>query len=138
VLTTGERVRLHNRSGSSATNQTIMGIWDAANHPIPLSRYHFVENDIEHNDENSRNLGLMTVWQVDANYNFTGFQYANADGAGHIDINNPAIGAFLHIDSSNYAAPARSETFSSVLAITNPNEGRGVSPSSSGLLHSLD
>ncbi len=103
LATTGERVTIHNRFGSSATSQAILEIQAANGDVIPLNRYTANMGD----EAGLRQLPLMDVWQVDRDYNFTGMKYAYADGRGRVMIHNPFLGETLTLDSSDYRAPSR-------------------------------
>lgn len=106
-MTTGEQIMLHDKSGSSKTNRGIIGIYDEYGTEIPLSDYFLDNNDLGKLED----LPLMSVWEVDRDYNFTGTKYAWAEGDGRITIYNPHIGSTIEIDSSDYKNPKRTETY---------------------------
>ena len=104
LASTGERVVIHNRFGSSATDQAILEIRAPDESKIPLNTYM-----ADMRDKGAlRQLPLMDVWQVDRDYQFTGMKYAYADGRGRVVIYNPFLGQTLTLDSSNYREPTRS------------------------------
>jgi hypothetical protein len=105
MATTAETVVIHNRFGSSATDQAILELRSATGEKIPLNRYLADMGNIE----KLREIPLLDVWQVDRDHGFTGLKYAHADGHGRIVLHNPLIGQTLTLDSSDYRAPARWE-----------------------------
>ncbi len=105
MATTAETVVIHNRFGSSATDQAILELRSAAGEKVPLNRYLADMGNIE----KLREIPLLDVWQVDRDHGFTGLKYAHADGHGRIVLHNPLVGQTLTLDSSDYRAPARWE-----------------------------
>ncbi len=104
MATTGETIVIHNRFGSSATDQAFFQMLNEDGFPVSING-HSANN--AHLEE-LRSLPLMDVWQVDRNYQFTGRKYAYADGHGRVTVNNPFVGENLAIDSADYRFPARS------------------------------
>lgn len=114
VMTTGERLVLNELLDNVERNPAIVEIRNAQNRVIPADRYRF--NDA--NEESNRHLPLMSVWQTNRAYGYTGFQYAYADGNGRIDVNNPHIHASLSIDATDVHRPFRRESSLDVDAVT--------------------
>jgi hypothetical protein len=104
LATTGESVLIHNRFGSSATDQAILELRSAAGENIPLNRYLADMRD----KEALRAIPLLDAWQVDRDHGFTGLKYAHADGHGRVTLHNPFVGQTVWMDSSNYKEPTRS------------------------------
>jgi DNA-binding beta-propeller fold protein YncE len=136
LASTGERVTIHNRFGSSATNQAILEIQSPNGDPIPLNRY---IADLR-NEVGLRQLPLMDVWQVDRDYKFTGMKYAYGDGHGRVMIHNPFLGETLTLDSSDYRSPFRTLDRAGLIAGQLPpiDGTQGQIPSVSALLLDQD
>lgn len=136
LATTGELVTIHNRFGSSATNQAILEIRSANGDLIPLNRYTANMGD----EAGLRQLPLLDVWQVDRDYNFTGMKYAYGDGHGRVMIHNPFLGETLTLDSSDYRSPSRTLDKRGLITGTLPpiDGTEGQIPSVSALLLDQD
>ncbi|MEU4427096.1 hypothetical protein AB0F81_41275 [Actinoplanes sp. NPDC024001] len=104
MATTGETIVIHNRFGSTATEQAFFQMLNADGFPVPINRHSANNARLEE----LRELPLMDVWQVDRDYEFTGRKYAYADGHGRVVVNNPFVGENLTIDAADYRFPARS------------------------------
>jgi DNA-binding beta-propeller fold protein YncE len=136
LASTGERVVIHNRFGSTATDQAILEIRTPDETPIPLTRY-----TADLRDEAAlRQLPLMDVWQVDRDYNFTGMKYAHADGHGRVVIHNPFVDETLILDSSDYRVPTRSSNTAAFITTQLPaiNGTQGQIPSVGALALDTD
>ncbi len=103
MATTGEHLVLDDAVGSSGANpNVIVSIKDATGTDIPLSTY-LVDRS---NNYTMAATGLMDVWEVDANYNFTGTKFVTTNAMGNITINNPRLGKSMVIDGSLYSNPS--------------------------------
>ncbi|MGH4000050.1 MAG: YncE family protein, partial [Pseudonocardiaceae bacterium] len=116
MVTSGETVVIHNRFGSTATEQAIVEIRSPAGEVVPLNRYTADVRD----EAGLRGLPLMDVWQVDSYYQFTDRKYGYADGRGRVTVNNPFVGENLAIDSSDYRFPSRSVSDTNLTAVQLP------------------
>jgi len=116
MATTGETISIHNRFGSTATEQTILAIRTPEGESVPLET-HFADM---RDEALLRRLPLMDVWQVDRDYQFTGRKYAYADGHGRVTVNNPFIGDHLFINSSDYRFPSRAGSSTSLTTVKLP------------------
>jgi hypothetical protein len=106
---TGEKFQIDNKYGASDNCSAFEKIWDEQGREMDLVDYH-VNNCSA--DSLKNDIGLIDVWQVDGNYQFTGYKYATGRGDGHIEIKNPHLEAAeltVKIDSRDYKNPLHND-----------------------------
>ncbi|MBN2444734.1 MAG: hypothetical protein JXJ04_25485 [Spirochaetales bacterium] len=115
MAVTGETIHM---DFSRSSGIYITSITDSNGVDMNMGEYYMEEGNLWQ-------FPLLSVKEVDSNYNFTGYNYAYAAGDGRVEINNPHIGSYLTIDSSDYKNPKRTSSRDLFLSESGEFDWRG-------------